>query len=119
MAALGRKFITINGNLLPETSKFDIDPQMVEKVMKTEAGTTTSIIVRQRKKKFSVAWEGADDTHRHLCEDFCAASTVTLVFDGETYTCRARNLKESMIRYSNRYSGSKGLWNISFDMEAI
>lgn len=119
MAALGRQFITINNNLLPETSQFSIEPQMVEKVMKTEAGTTTSIMVRGSQKKFRVAWDGADDTHRALCETFCSAATVTLLFDSTSYTCRARNLKEKMVQYSNRYSGSKGLWNISFDLEEI
>lgn len=119
MAALGKKFLTINGTLLPETSSFDVSPEMVEKVMQTEAGTTASIIVRASKKKFSVAWEGADDTLKNQCETFCSSATVTLVFDGNTYTCRARNLKESLVRYSNRYAGSAGLWDLSFDMEVI
>lgn len=119
MAALGKKFLTINSTLLPETSSFDVNQEMVEKVMQTEAGTTASIIVRASKKKFSVAWEGADDSLKTQCETFCSSATVTLVFDGNTYTCRARNLKESLVRYSNRYSGSAGLWDLSFDMEVI
>lgn len=119
MAALGKKFLTIDGNLLPETSSFEISPQMIEKVMQTEAGTTTSIIVRASKKTFTVGWEGANDSHRALCETFCSSGTVTLLLDGTTYTCRARNLKESLVRYSNRYTGSKGLWDISFDLEEI
>lgn len=119
MAALGKKFITINSNLLPECSSFSVEPQMVEKVMQTEAGTTTSIVVRPSKKKFSVAWESADDAHKTLCEGFCSAATVTLLFNGTSYTCRARNLKESMVQYSNRYTKSAGLWDISFDLEEI
>ena len=119
MAALGKKFLTIDGNLLPETSSFSIEPQMIEKVKQTEAGTTTSIIVRSSKPKFTAAWEGADDTHKALCETFCSSATVTLMFDGGTYTVRARNLKETLVRYSNRYTGSAGLWDISFDMEVV
>ena len=119
MAALGKKFLTINSNLLPETSSFEISPQMIEKVMQTEAGTTVSIIVRASKKKFTVAWESADDALKTQCETFCSSATVTLVFDGGTYNCRARNLKESLVRYSNRYTGSAGFWDISFDLEVI
>lgn len=119
MAALGKKFLTIDSNLLPETSSFEIDRPMVEKVMQTEAGTTASIIVRSSKAKFTAAWEGADDTLKTQCETFCSSATVTLVFDGGTYTVRARNLKESLVRYSNRYTGSAGLWDISFDMEVV
>ena len=119
MAALGKKFITINNNLLPECSSFSVEPQMVEKVMQTEAGTTASIVVRASKKKFSVAWESADDTHKTLCEGFCSAGTVTLLFNGTSYICRARNLKENMVQYSNRYTKSAGLWDISFDLEEI
>lgn len=119
MAALGKQFITIDGNLLPETSSFDVNPEMVEKVMQTEAGTTASIIVRASKRKFSVAWEGADDTLRDLCETFCSSATVTLAYGGYIFTVRARHLKENLVRYSNRYKGSAGLWNLSFDMEVI
>lgn len=119
MAALGKKFLTINNNLLPETSSFEINPQMVEKVFQTEAGTTRSIVIRASKKTFTAGWEGADATHKNLCETFCAASVVSLTFDGSTYTCRARNLKESLVQYSNRYPGSAGLWDISFDLEEI
>ena len=119
MAALGKKFLIIDGNLLPEASSFVIKPEMVEKVMQTEAGTTVSIIVRASKRKFSVAWKGADDTLKTQCETFCSSATVTLVFDGYTFTCRARNLKESLVRYSNRYTGSAGLWDLSFDLEVI
>lgn len=119
MAALGKKFITINSNLLPECSSFSVEQQMVEKVMQTEAGTTASIVVRASKKKFSVAWESADDTQKTLCEGFCSAGNVTLLFNGTSYICRARNLKESMVQYSNRYTKSAGLWDISFDLEEI
>jgi hypothetical protein len=119
MAALGKKFLTINSNLLPETSSFEVNPQMVEKVFQTEAGTTRCIVIRASKKTFTVGWEAQSATHKSLCETFCASPTVSLVFDGVTYTCRARNLKESLVQYSNRYSGSAGLWDISFDLEEI
>lgn len=119
MASLGSTYITIDSNTLHETSSFSISPEMVENTFQTEAGTDTSIIVRAKKVKMSVGWENAPDTFRELCETFCAKSTVSVVFDSHTYTMRARNLKEEMVRYSNRYTGSKGLWNISFDLEEI
>lgn len=119
MASLGSTYLTINSNALHETSSFSISPQVVEKIFQTEAGTDTGVLIRGSKVKMSCGWEGAPDSFKTLAEGFCSAATVTVLFDGVTRTMRARNLKEEMIRYSNRYSGSKGLWNISFDLEEI
>lgn len=119
MASLGSTYLTINGNALHETSSFSISPETIENMFQTEAGTDIGVFVRGGKVKMSCGWEGAPDTFKTLAEGFCAAATCTVVFDGTTYTMRARNLKETMIRYSNRYTGSKGLWNISFDLEEI
>ena len=119
MAALGRQFLTINNTALPETSKFSIDILVKEKVFETEDGHDQGIMVRAGKHKFSVAWEGATDAHKTLCEGYCTTGTVTLLFNGSSYTCRARNLKQELVRYSNRYAGSAGLWNISFDLEEV
>lgn len=119
MAGLGKQFLTINNNLLPETSDFGIDYQMIENEFQTEAGTDTSIIVRAGKHIFTPSWVGATSTYKALFEGFCAAQTVTVVFDGVTYTCRARDLKEKLTKYSNRYEGSQGLWDISFTLKEI
>ena len=119
MAGLGRQFLTIDGNALPETSSFDVEIETVEKAFKTEAGTDAGILIRTNKHKFTPKWDGATSTYKTMFETFCASPTVTVVFDGTTYTCRARNLKESLARYSNRYEGSQGLWDISFTLEEI
>ena len=119
MAGLGKKFLTIDNNLLPETSGFDIENQTIEKAFQTEAGTDKSILIRTGKHKFTPSWEAATSSHKALCEGFCAASTVTVSFNGATYTCRARNLQTKLVQYSNRYTGSDGLWDISFTLEEI
>lgn len=119
MASLGSTYLTINGNALHETSSFSIEPKVVENVFQTESGSDTGILIRGSKVKMSAAWENAPDSFRTLAEQFCSAASVTVIFDGTTRTMRARNLKESMVRYSNRYDGSKGLWNISFDLEEL
>lgn len=116
---LGKQFLTINNNLLPETSGFNIDYDNVENVFQTEAGHDNSILKRTGKHRFSPSWVGATSSHKTLCEGFCASPTVTVLFDGSTYTCRARNLKAKLSRYSNRWSGSQGLWDISFTLEEI
>lgn len=117
--ALGNTYLTINGNALHETSSFSISPQVVEKLFQTEDGHDKGILIRASKLKMSVGWENAPDTFKALAEGFCSAATVTVLFESSTYTMRARNLKEDLVRYSNRYSGSNGLWNISFDLEEI
>lgn len=119
MAGLGTKFLTIDSTLLPETSDFSIDIETVENEYKTEAGTDTSVLVRTGKHVFNCSWEGADDTFKTQAESFCAAATVTVLLDSVSYTCRARDLKEKMVKYSNRYNGSKGLWDISFTLKEI
>lgn len=119
MAGLGRQFLTINNNVLPETSGFDIDIQTIEKSFVTEDGYDKTILIRTGKHVFSISWTGATSSHKTLCESFCSLPTVTLVFDGGTYTCRARGLKEKLVQYSNRYDGSQGLWDVSFTLEEI
>lgn len=119
MAGLGSTYITINSNALPETSSFSIHPQVIETVHQTEAGTDTGTVIRTGKFRMNCGWERVDDTFRALAEGFCADATVSVVFDSVTRTMRARNLREDLIRYSNRYDGSKGLWNISFELEEI
>lgn len=119
MSALGSTYLTINGNTLHETSSFSIQPQVIENVYQTEAGTDTGVLIRSGKVKMVCGWENAPDSFRTLAEGFCAAATVSVTFDSVTRTMRARNLKEDLVRYSNRYDGSKGLWNISFELEEI
>lgn len=119
MAALGSTYLTINGNALHETSSFSIQPKVIENVHQTEAGTDTGTIIRSSKVKMTCAWKDAPDTFKTLAEGFCSAATVSVTFDSVTRTMRARNLKEDLVRYSNRYAGSKGLWNISFELEEI
>lgn len=119
MAGLGKQFLTINNNLLPETSGFNIDVQTVEKSFMTEDGHDQSILIRSGKHTFSPSWTGATSSHKTLCEGFCALPTVTVAFDGSTYTCRARGFKSKLVRYSNRWDGSQGLWDISFTLEEV
>lgn len=119
MAALGRQFLTIDNILLPETSSFEIEHEHLENVFQTEDGHDVSVRIRPMKRTFNVAWEGADQTLKAYAEYFCNARTVTVLFDNSTIFCRARDLKESLVRYSNRYTGSKGLWNISFTLKEI
>ena len=119
MSALGNTYLTINSNALHETSSFSIEPQTIENVFQTEDGHDTAISIRAAKYKYVCGWENAPDSFRILAESFCALPTVTVLFESSTRIMRARNLKETLVRYSNRYSGSKGLWNISFDLEEI
>lgn len=119
MAALGRQFLRINDILMPETSSFEELHEHLENVFQTEDGHDLAVRIRPMKRTFNVAWEGADQTLKYNAEYFCNARTVTVTFDNATITCRARDLKESLVRYSNRYDGSKGLWDISFTLKEI
>ena len=116
MSALGKNYLTINSTAQPEPSKFDVDVAVIENTYQTESGHDVGVLVRTGKHTFSVAWEAASDTHKNNCETYCAAATVTVTFNGSNYTCRARNLKTNMTRYSNRWGGSAGLWDISMDL---
>jgi len=108
--------LSINSTALPEPSSFSCNYGTVEKVMTTEDGYDKTILVRTGKGKFSLAWEGADSTFKATAEGYAALQSVTFD-DGTNHTCRCRNLKADLVRYSNRYTGSDGLWNISFDLE--
>ena len=119
MAALGKKFITVNNVLLPETSSFSIDVETLEKEFQTEDGHDQSILIRTGKHTFNVAWENQPGSFLDDAKSICSTPTVTVLIDSVSYTCRGRGLKADMVRYSNRYKGSKGLWNISFQLKEI
>lgn len=117
MPGLGRQYLIINSSALPETASFDVDYETIENVYRTEAGTDIALLIRGNKHKFSVKWDGATSDFKAQVENYCNATSVTVHFDGESYICRARNLKASMVQYSNRWDQSQGLWNISFTLE--
>lgn len=108
--------LSINNTALPEPSSFNCSYGTVEKVMTTEDGYDRTILVRTGKGKFSLGWEGADSTFKTTVEGYAALANVTFN-DGVDHVCRCRNLKANLVRYSNRYTGSDGLWDISFDLE--
>ena len=108
--------LSINSTALPEPASFNCSYKTVEKVMTTEDGYDRTILVRTGKGVFSLSWEGADSTFKQTVEGYAALSSVTFN-DGTSHTCRCRNLKANLVRYSNRYTGSDGLWDISFDLE--
>ena len=119
MAGLGSQYITIDNVPLPETASFDIDVKVIEDVFQTEAGTDVAIVTRYGKHTINLAWEGATATFKNQAEAFCSQASVTVAFESSTWICRARDLKEKLVRYSNRYNGSKGLWDISFTLEEM
>lgn len=116
MPGLGRQYLSINNVLLPETSGFDMDFETIENLYQTEAGTDTSVFIRGGKLKISVKWDGATSSFLDQVKGYCSTESVLVGFRGYSYTCRARDLKASMSRYSNRYNGSEGLWDISFTL---
>ena len=117
MPGLGSNYLIINSTALPETASFDIEYDTVENVFQTEAGTDIALLIRGNKHKFSVKWDGATSDFKAQVESYCNMPRVTVQFDGGVYNCRARNLQASMVRYSNRWDQSNGLWDISFTLE--
>lgn len=117
---LGSQYLTINGTALHETSSFSMEYTTIENIFQTEAGTDAGTLTRANKLKMSVGWENCpSDAFRATILSYCALPTVTVVFNSDSYTMRARNYKEELVRYSNRYSGSNGIWNISMTLEEI
>lgn len=108
--------LSINSTALPEPASFNCDYDTIENVMRTESGKDRSNLKRTGKGKYSLSWEGADSTFKATAEGYAALQSVTFN-DGTEHLCRCRNLKAKLVRYSNRYTGSDGLWDISFDLE--
>lgn len=94
-------------------SSFSYQLQPMEDVNQSAAGTDLLNIVRLDKHSFSANWKGITSDLLDILEGLCLKPTVTLVYRGNTYLCRARGANPQLLGKSYKYDRSDGLWDIS------
>lgn len=91
----------------------------IENVMTSKSGKDLITATRLAKKEFTVSWEGLTYSEMSALEAYTYLNSVTVTWESNTYTCRARNGQSKMIRYSERYTKSDGMWNFSMTLTEL
>lgn len=91
----------------------DYSFEEIENVMKTEAGTDMTSVVRLNKHVFKFGWENIPSDFLDTLETYAKAATVTVGWRSQSYTCRIRDFQPKMVSRSEVYTASDGLWNVT------
>jgi hypothetical protein len=112
--------IMFNGTSVPWPSKWEEDDGVIEVVNQTESGMDVVDVVRNGKKEFSATFKCTHEWLQFFVQ--CRDNDVTLkIYDPYTdgyveYRTRMRNLKVKLKKGSHKVRGSKGIWDVSFDL---
>lgn len=110
---LGYRYLKINGESIPNpvdgfTYQFNPD----ETVNLSEAGTELVRVRRLDKRTFTGTWNLTSFWLDKFAEWSCASS-VSLTYQGHTYTVRMRDFKPKLAKNSEFTETSEGLWTVS------
>lgn len=114
--------IQINSTNLPVPISWNETSEVVEVANTTEAGTDIVDIARVDKLTVSASFDVSSDwlgTFKGWANS--TAQLTVKIYDPvasayETRYMRIRNFMSSLVRYSDKNSGTVGLWNVSFDL---
>lgn len=111
---LGKNFLTVNGTPIPNPVDFDISLDEIENTRTSESGVDMVSVVRLDKHTFSGSWN-LSSYWKNIFKGFAELPEVTLTFDGDEYTCRARGFSAKLVENSARAYQTNGLWEVSLD----
>lgn len=109
---LGSNYLTFESMSIPNPDSFSIDYENIENVAQSEAGTDMSIVTRLQKRTFTCTFS-CTSTWLSEFNTLCGLSSGTLVYLGESITCRARITNAAMQPYSEYADRTNGLWTLS------
>lgn len=117
---LGRRFLKINNTYIPNPApgSFQISFDPDEEIELSEAGTELGSVTRLNKRTFSGEWR-VTSFWLKVFEDFCSVRTVTLRYQGQDYTVRARGFEPKLFSNSEYTEGSEGLWSLKLTFTEI
>ena len=111
---LGKNYITINSEAIPNPTSFDIEEETIENVFQSEAGTDLSTVVRTGKVSAKGTFQ-VSSRWKDKLKTFSRTASATVVISGTTYTMRIRNYKAKLLEHSENVEGTVGLWTVSLD----
>lgn len=115
------KYLTLDGIQLPNPRSWKEKHEVVENSKETEAGTTATIVTRYDKLKVSVSYQCSSDFADQLYR-LSIKDTMVMHLTGDAKPSRIvmiRDFEKSLESRSERVGRTKGLWNVSFDIEEI
>ena len=109
---LGRHFISLNGESIPNPDKLSISDNNIETVKLSEAGTDVGTVTLLCKRTFNFTFTSTS-RGRDKIKHFCKMAQCNMTFDGETMTGRLRIKSENMVENSEYCDRTNGLWSLS------
>lgn len=114
--------IKINNTPIPVPNVWDEIPEVIENAMTTEAGTDVTDVLRVDKLTVNASFD-VSSTWLATFKGWANSMSVLKVkiYDPVTDAyverdMRIRNFNNSLVRHSQRNSGTVGLWNVTFDL---
>ncbi len=108
---LGRNYLTVNGVQLPHPVGFEDNSELIEEVNTSEAATDIVAIVRQNKAVFNFSFKVSSFWRAKLLY-YTRQASVTLTFNGGTYTGRLRKAGAwGLAEGSELTENTDGLWD--------
>ena len=114
--------IQINSTSLPVPTSWSENPEVVENVNTTEAGTDVVDVLRVDKLTVTASFDVSSVWLMTFKGWANATSALTVkIYDPATNAyvtryMRMRNFSHSLVPNSDRTSGTYGLWNLTFDL---
>ena len=115
---LGKRYIKINNEGVPNPTDFDYSFDEDETVSMSEAGTELVRVRRLDKRTFKATWQVSSFWLKKF-EDWCKEPTVTVTYQGNDFTCRMRGFGPKLAENSEYVETSDGLWTITLTMTEI
>lgn len=114
--------VQINSTSIPVAKTWNEIPEVVENVNTTEAGTDISDVLRVDKLTVNASFDVSSVWLATFKGWANATSPLTVkIYDPVTDAyvsryMRIRNFTNNLVEYSDRTSGTIGLWNVTFDL---
>ena len=105
----------------PNPDTWREEPQTVENVGTTEAGTDQVIVIRRDRFQASGTWNVSSFWARkfraYALQDRVAVSVYDVLSGGyREIPCRLRNVQTGLVGHSERSAGTQGLYTVSFTL---
>ena len=109
---LGRNYISINSQTIPNPTGVSISETNVETIKTAENGKDVGDIQRLGKQTINFTFD-CTSGGRDKIRAYCLLTSVSLTFNGTNYTGRLRIKDQKLFKGSEYCRNTDGLWTIS------
>ena len=109
---LGKDYITLNGQKIPNPTGVSVSYTNIENVKQSEAGTDVGNVIKLTKRTINFSFSSTS-RGRDKIKAYCRMSQITLTFNGEPMVGRLRIKSSNMVEGSEYAARTDGLWKLS------